>query len=138
MIHQRFIMTKAGLQDMWEKFEQQAYGTCPRYYCHEQPLLPVGLSALPGEEAARVYCLNCQDLYIPSTQKHAKMDGVPFGPSFAHFFVRTVLYTNETKALENRKGPHDWQIYVPKIYGFRIFKEIKMERIRDERPVDFK
>lgn len=138
LIHQRFIITKAGLQAMWEKFDQQTFGTCPRYYCHEQPLLPVGLSALPGKETARVYCLNCQDLYVPSTLKHSKMDGMPFGPSFAHFFVRTVLYSNETKALENRKGSHDWQIHIPKIYGFRIFKENKSKGIRDERPVDFK
>ena len=138
LIHQRFILTKAGLQAMWEKFDQQTFGTCPRYYCHEQPLLPVGPSALPGEEAAKAYCLNCQDLYVPSTSKHSKMDGIAFGPSFAHFFVRTVLYVNETKALENRKGPHDWQIYVPKIYGFRIFRENKVKGIRDERPIDFK
>lgn len=138
LIHQRFIMTKAGAQAMWEKFEQQTYGTCPRYYCHDQPFLPLGPSALPGKEAARAYCLNCQDFYQPATQKHAKMDGVAFGPSFAHFFIRTVLYANETKALENRKGSHDWQVYVPKIYGFRIHRDIKEEGIRDERPVDFK
>ena len=139
LIHQRFIMTKAGLQAIWEKFEQQTFGTCPRYFCHEQSLLPIGPSALPAKGTARVYCLNCQDLYVPSTLKHAKMDGVPFGPSFAHFFVRTVLYANETKAVENRKDPHNWQLYVTKIYGLRIFKEEeKSERIRDKRPVDFK
>lgn len=138
LVHQRFIMTKAGLQAMWEKFENQTFGTCPRYHCHDQPLLPIGPSALPNEEFVRVYCLNCQDLYCPSTLKHAKMDGVPFGPSFAHFFIRTVLYTNQVKAFENRRGPHDWQVYVPKIYGFRIYKEAAEPGIRCERPDDFK
>lgn len=134
-------MTKAGLQAMWEKFDHQTFDTCPRYYCHDQPLLPLGPSSLPGEAAVRVYCLNCQDLYLPQSAKHAKMDGVAFGPSFAHFFVRTVLYSNGNKALENRKGPHDWKVYVPRIYGFRIYregKEVKEEGIREERPIDFK
>ena len=138
LIHQRFIMTKAGLQAMWERFDQQAFGTCPRYYCHEQPLLPLGPSALPSQECARVYCLNCQDVYSPFTAKHAKMDGVPFGPTFAHFFIRTLLYVNEIKAIENRKGSHDWQVYVPKIYGFKIYNSEEGSGIRSERPRDFK
>lgn len=138
LIHQRFIMTKAGLQAMWEKFEQQTFGTCPRYYCHDQPLLPVGPSALPNKDFAQLYCLNCQDVYIPFTSKHSKMDGVPFGPSFPHFFVRTVLYSSEVKARENRKGPHDWQVYVPKIYGFKIYKTDENSGIRSDRPRDFK
>lgn len=137
LIHQRFIMTKSGLQAIWERFEQQTYGTCPRYYCHEQPLLPVGPSSLPGVDTVKAYCLNCQDLYQPS-QRVSKMDGVPFGPSFAHFFVRTLLYANQTKAIENRRGPHDWQVFVPKIYGFRIHRENRCEGIRNERPNDFK
>lgn len=138
LIHQRFIMTKAGLQAIWEKFEQQTYGTCPRYYCHDQPLLPVGPSALPGRETVKVYCLHCQDLYQPTTQKHSKIDGVPFGPSFAHFFVRTLLYANESKAIENRRGSHDWQVFIPKIYGFRIHRQGEAAEIRKERPTDFK
>ena len=139
LIHQRFIMTKAGLQAVWEKFESQTYGTCPRYYCHDQSLLPMGPSSLPDKATVKTYCLNCQDLYYPSTTRHAKMDGVAFGPSFAHFFVRTVLYAHEKKAIENRSGPHDWQTYIPKIYGFRIYKSPNDEEgIRAQRPTDFK
>ena len=138
LVHQRFIMTKAGLQAMWERFEQQAFGTCPRYFCHDQALLPIGLSALPRHECARVYCLNCQDLYVPFNSKHAAMDGVPFGPTFPHFFTRTVLYANEVKALENRKGSHSWQVHVPKIYGFRIWRNAGERGIRSERPRDYK
>jgi casein kinase II subunit beta len=140
LIHQRYIMTKSGLQAMWEKFDNHAFGTCPRYLCHDQALLPVGPSAVPDAECLRVYCLHCQDLYRPFSAKHCKADGLPFGPTFAHFFVRTVLYANPHKAAENRKGEHDWQIYVPKIYGFRLFRQGEMNcgGIRTERPLDFK
>ena len=138
LIHQRFIMTKAGLQAIWDRYEQQTYGTCPRYYCHDQPLLPIGLSSLPGKEEARTYCINCQDVYLPGTLRHSKMDGVAFGPSFAHFFTRTLLYGNEMKAIENRKGPHSWQFFVPRIYGFRIKKREEDSTVRNERPIDFK
>ena len=138
LIHQRFIMTKAGLQAMWERFDQHAFGNCPRYFCHNQQLLPIGLSALPDKETVKVYCLKCQDIYVPQTQKHSKMDGVAFGPSFAHFFVRTVLYSNEIKAVENRRGSHDWQQFVPKLYGFRIYNpETFNLKIRSQRPRDF-
>lgn len=136
-------MTKAGLQAMWERFDQHAFGTCPRYLCHDQQLLPIGLSALPNKETARVYCLKCQDIYVPHTQKHSEIDGVAFGPSFAHFFIRTVLYSNETKAFENRRGSHDWQQFVPKLYGFRIFNpenyayDVNNLKIRNQRPHDF-
>lgn len=108
---------------MWAKFEKRAFGTCPRYFCNDQPLLPLGPSALPGVEAVRVYCLCCQDLYVPSTLKHAKMDGVPFGPTFAHFFTRTVMFTNAETAVKVRKECPIGNPYVPKIYGFRVFRE---------------
>lgn len=143
LIHQRYILTKAGLQEMWERFEHHAFGTCPRYLCHDQSLLPVGLSNLPNKAPARGYCLNCQDIYVPPSQKHAKMDGVPFGTTFSHFLIRTALYSNDQKARDGRKSARAWQQFVPKIYGFRIYKEPSSEtqelpKIRSERPKDYK
>lgn len=141
LLHQRYILSKAGVNDMWEKLEQRAFGTCPRFYCHEHPLLPVGLSALPRQEQTRLYCPNCQDLYMPTASRHARLDGCVFGPTFAHFFVRTTLYASLGKAGENRAGPHAWHVYTPKIYGFRIYQPehpIRTGLLLRKRPVDFK
>lgn len=120
LIHQRYILSKQGLHQMASKFQAADFGTCPRYLCHGQPLLPVGLSALPGVSGCKVYCLNCQDLYTPASKAHATADGVAFGPTFAHFLVRTVLFAGGGGEAGVQRAEQQWERFIPKIYGFRI------------------
>ncbi len=134
LIHQRYILSKQGLQEMCEKYEDGVFGTCPRVLCNGQALLPVGTSALPAVSTCKVYCLNCQDLYTPAGRAHAQSDGVPFGPTFAHFLTRNVLFLDERKALwEREKQP--WRHFIPKIYGFKIAER---QGSRSEAPRDYK
>jgi casein kinase II subunit beta len=136
LIHQRYILSKQGLQEMTEKYEAGDFGTCPRHLCRGQPLLPVGLSALPATASCKVYCLNCQDLYTPASRIHAQADGVAFGPTFAHFMVRNVLFLDAEKAVAGR-GSQRWDQFVPKIYGFRIADRADKVDLRSFAPRDY-
>jgi len=44
LVHQRFILTRAGLHAMAEKYESGQFGTCPRVYCLACHVVPCGRS----------------------------------------------------------------------------------------------
>jgi casein kinase II subunit beta len=114
LIHARYIITRQGLQQMYEKYRYQHFGTCPRFYCHGTALLPVGRHDMPGFETVRLYCPNCMDIYIPPNSRYLGIDGAFFGTSFAGLFLKTYPEIEET--CRNRP----WQQFELKIYGFRI------------------
>ena len=62
-----------------EKYKSGSFGHCHRYYCEKQPVLPVGLSDVPGECMVKLYCPKCQDVYNPRSQRHQHVDGAYFG-----------------------------------------------------------
>ncbi|KAK9388400.1 casein kinase II regulatory subunit-domain-containing protein [Lipomyces mesembrius] len=89
LIHARFLLTRAGLTIMAEKYDLQHFGTCPRYLCHQTPVLPIGSSDLPGNDTVKLYCPSCADIYSPIGKEQNEVDGAYFGTSFAGLFLKT-------------------------------------------------
>jgi len=111
LIHARFVLTNRGLHKMLEKYKRADFGRCPRVYCNNQPVLPVGLSDIPRTKTVKLYCPKCEDVYNPKSSRHASLDGSYFGTTFPHMLFQVYPYFLPPKPEEK---------YVPRIFGFKI------------------
>ncbi|KAK5137415.1 hypothetical protein LTR08_008993 [Meristemomyces frigidus] len=89
LIHQRFITSRPGIQQMAEKYELGHFGHCPRVYCHGAKVLPVGCSDIPGQETVKLFCTSCLDVYSPPNSRFQTVDGAFFGTTFGCLFFMT-------------------------------------------------
>jgi casein kinase II subunit beta len=89
LIHQRFICSRAGIQQMSDKFDQAHFGVCPRTFCDQVRTLPVGLSDIPGEDTVKLFCPSCLDVYVPPSSRFQTVDGAFFGRTFGALFLLT-------------------------------------------------
>lgn len=108
LIHQRYILTKQGLQQMvlfffthcfdneskavietkmltsylpplqLEKYEAGHFGYCPRVYCGRCRVLPCGRYDVPNQESVRLFCPSCLDIYVPPSSRFMNIDGKSF------------------------------------------------------------
>lgn len=144
LIHQRFICSRAGIQQMCEKYELGHFGCCPRTYCDQARTLPVGLSDIPGEDTVKLFCPCCLDVYVPPNSRFQTVDGAFFGRTFGALFLLTfpdfditkrgvealtnpVKTTDPTNPVVNgmlsqsiAPGLGKNRVYEPKIYGFKV------------------
>lgn len=89
LVHQRYLITSQGMEEMSHKYVSGYFGICPRTLCNDTRLIPVGLSDIPGQHAFKLFCPSCVDVYIPSEPKFHVIDGCAWGTTFAHmFFMR--------------------------------------------------
>jgi casein kinase II subunit beta len=89
LVHQRYILTRAGLQAMVEKYEAGMFGNCPRVYCVGCNVVPCGRSDLPGLDTVKLFCPNCNDIYVPPSSRFQGVDGAFFGTTFGHLFFQS-------------------------------------------------
>lgn len=89
LIHQRFITSRAGMQIMYEKYQNNHFGFCPRVYCNSTKVLPCGYSDTPGVETVKLYCPSCMDVYVPPNSRFQTVDGAFFGTTFPPLFFLT-------------------------------------------------
>lgn len=89
LIHQRYITSRPGIQQMLEKYELQHFGVCPRVNCTGCKVLPVGRSDTPGQETVKLFCPSCQDIYTPPNSRFHSVDGAFFGTTFGCLFFMT-------------------------------------------------
>ncbi|OAJ35834.1 hypothetical protein BDEG_20066 [Batrachochytrium dendrobatidis JEL423] len=122
LIHARFVITNRGLSKMLEKFKACEFGRCPRVFCHNQTVLPVGLSDSCGNKGVKLYCPRCEDVYSPISKKHAAVDGAYFGTSLPHLLLQMFPTMAPQKTIER---------YVPRIFGFRLHQFAEEQRKQD-------
>jgi len=115
LIHARYLLTSKGLQAMYNKFNDIAFGRCNRVYCEMQPLLPVGTSDQPRKSTVNLYCPRCNDIYYPKSSRHSSIDGAYFGTTFPHLFFMTY---------PSAIPPPPTNVYIPRIFGFKIRRNI--------------
>lgn len=148
LIHQRFICSRAGIQQMSEKYDLAHFGVCPRTHCEQVRTLPVGLSDVPGEDTVKLFCPSCLDVYVPPNSRFQTVDGAYFGRTFGALFLLTFPdYDISKKGLEAlggharglshandeekekingmnasnlAPGLGKGKVYEPKIYGFKV------------------
>ncbi|KAH9210565.1 casein kinase II regulatory subunit-domain-containing protein [Leptodontidium sp. 2 PMI_412] len=107
LIHQRFICSRAGIQQMSEKYELTHFGVCPRTHCGGTRTLPVGLSDVPGEDTVKLFCPSCLDVYVPPNSRFQTVDGAFFGRTFGALFLMTFPdYDITKKGVEAIAGTH--------------------------------
>lgn len=87
LIHARFILTKSGLDQMVQKFEDSMYGCCPRLLCEMKPVVPLGLSDYFGHYKVKTYCPLCNEIYSTKSSRLVNVDGALFGTSFPSKFL---------------------------------------------------
>jgi casein kinase II subunit beta len=159
LIHQRFICSRAGIQQMSEKYELGHFGVCPRTNCNQTRTLPVGLSDIPGEDTVKLFCPSCLDVYVPPNSRFQTVDGAFFGRTFGALFLLTfpdydLSRSGAETAANLGRSPDDpgmingmfarniapglgrGKIYEPKIYGFRVSEVARsgprMQWLRDK------
>ncbi|KAI9801955.1 MAG: casein kinase 2 regulatory subunit [Sarcosagium campestre] len=89
LIHQRYITSRPGIQQMAEKYELQHFGICPRVFCNGCRVLPVGYSDIPGQDTVKLFCPSCLDIYTPPNTRFQAVDGAFFGTTFGCLFFMT-------------------------------------------------
>jgi len=111
LIHQRYILTKSGMDAFRALLCSGVYGKCKRVQCKGFPLLPAGLSDFPHCSNTKLFCDLCTNLYEP-TGDLSTVDGCAFGRTFPHLFI--LIHKD---LFQKRK---DSEKYTPRIFGFEI------------------
>ncbi|KAF5363816.1 hypothetical protein D9756_000438 [Leucocoprinus leucothites] len=143
------------LYGLLEKYDGGVFGICPRVYCMGTSVVPCGRSDIPGLDTVKLFCPNCNDLYVPPSSRFQGVDGAFFGTTFSHLFFQTYRElapapfwrppqigeapssprssqgSNQRNSPFVNPNPNGGQkraagyVYVPRIYGFKVSERAK-------------
>ena len=110
LIHARYIVTSHGLDAMHAKYLRREFGSCPRYFCDNCPVLPIGMNDAVGVSRVNLYCPRCRQVFRVNAPDY--VDGAYFGTTFPHLFLMTFGFPR----------CQDETDYVPRVFGFRLHR----------------
>lgn len=73
----------------------------------------MGLSDRLGVDSVKLYCMRCEDIYLPKSTAHNNLDGAFFGTSFPQLYILSNKV--ELPPYEERVNK-----FVPRIFGFKL------------------
>ncbi|KAF3935799.1 hypothetical protein ABW19_dt0203642 [Dactylella cylindrospora] len=103
LVHQRYILSRPGMQQMYEKYLSAHFGHCPRVFCNNARVLPCGSTDTPNMDTVKLFCPCCLDIYTPPNSRFQQVDGAFFGTSFASLFLMT--FTDIDYSAPSHKTP---------------------------------
>ncbi|KAK6530469.1 casein kinase 2 regulatory subunit [Orbilia ellipsospora] len=103
LVHQRYILSRPGMQQMYEKYLAAHFGHCPRVFCNNARVLPCGSTDTPNMDTVKLFCPCCLDIYTPPNSRFQQVDGAFFGTSFASLFLMT--FTDIDYSAPSHKTP---------------------------------
>ena len=123
LLHSRYVQTIDGIDKINIKYMNKVYGTCPRYFCNNTPLMPTSNSDEFGKSSIKLYCPCCKNVYNPPTE-YSSIDSSFFGKSFTSHFLKEhpehLMNDNENKK------------YNAKIFGFELYSGEINENIPED------
>lgn len=114
LVHARYIITTKGLEAMRHRYEDGAFGVCPRAMCNNQKVVPVGLYDEVKRAPVKLFCPRCMDVYaspLEASYPADMPDGAHFGTTFAHLFF--LQYPELDPGFAR-------PCYVPRVFGYRV------------------
>ncbi|ETO23086.1 hypothetical protein RFI_14098 [Reticulomyxa filosa] len=61
-----------------EKYRHHEFGTCPRYHCNNQAILPCGITDQKQKAHVKLFCPRCEEIYKPRSTRHESLFGYYF------------------------------------------------------------
>jgi casein kinase II subunit beta len=111
LLHARYIMTAAGLDQMKLKYDTNKFEKCPRVLCKGMKCVPYGFCDELGRGFVTKFCPGCREAYRIEDIGSKFVDGAFFGPHWVHFFLKKFGKDVAEDACER---------YVPRLFGYRI------------------
>ena len=118
-LHARYLLTEEGMEKVYQKYQSDDYPHCPRILCKKKKCIPIGVSLELYENPVKIFCPNCRDVYNIKDSTFSKVDGAFFGNSWIPIFLKK--YPDIISGTNN-------DLYIPRIFGFRICVENDEEK----------
>jgi len=114
LLHKSFIISGAGLDQMYKKYRNNEFQNCPRVNCNGTCCIPYGVSEV-DRTPVMMFCPNCGDVYNPvDPDVFEGIDGTFYGPSWVHMFI---------KNFDDIVPAEPPTPFVPRIFGFKVSKD---------------